>query len=214
MGKLDKEIHISELPLYQPELFETLLKSRPTEYHEQLFSSVDKGLSNLNAIRKYKHLLITPEIRDKYLNKSEYEGTMALNESYLLLDDYILEATIDSITYRIDNAYNLNQIYKDEESLEVFDKNIKEKSKKKKGKLLEKIEKLREKMKEEELIFDQKFDIKNVKTNQNLEEKPKEAEVKKTTLQMNDELSTLENELKELEYPSKEELNYKKNLKF
>jgi len=27
---------------------------------------------------------------------------------------------------------------------------------------------------------------------------------------MNDELSTLENELKELEYPSKEELNYKK----
>jgi len=159
MGKLDKEIHISELPLYQPELFETLLKSRPTEYHEQLFSSVDKGLSNLNAIRKYKHLLITPEIRDKYLNKSEYEGTMALNESYLLLDDYILEATIDSITYRIDNAYNLNQIYKDEESLEVFDKNIKEKARKK-GKLLEKIEKLREKMKEEELIFDQKFDIK------------------------------------------------------
>ena len=154
-------------------MFNAVLNSRSSEYHDQLFASISKYIASSDTIKKYKKMLLDEETINN-LEKEEAKGSIAKNESYLLYNDESLEYAISHGLYILSKNYHLNDIYRDKEKMEELEKKEKERYARK-ANLRSKIKNLKEKI-FNELIFEESHNEKSGKsetiqqlTNDNLE---------------------------------------------
>lgn len=143
-------------PFFDKEILKTILSKHEniSSYDDMLFDKINNYLLSTETFNKYKTLLFDPEFYGAENLSSEEKSKLLQNPNVYLLNNEIIDELISSLLLKINQKYEMNEIYRDEEKdLNKFEKEETEKVKRR-SEMEKRLEELKKKHGNFDLIYD------------------------------------------------------------
>jgi hypothetical protein len=114
-----------DIPLFDKNMYESILNrhSNVENYDDMLFKNINNHLLSTKTFTKYKDLLFHPEFYGNENLSSEDKLKLLQNPNIYLLSNELIDEMINSLLHKIKQKYEVNEIYRDEETdLNTFEK--------------------------------------------------------------------------------------------
>ena len=131
-----------------------LLRNNITDYDDLLFENINKHFLKSETIEKYKNYLFDSEFYGSNNLSKEAQEKLLTNPNIFLIANEIIDEIISHLIHKIQQSYEVNEIYRDQETdLMKFEKEEEMKSERR-AKMQKTFEQLQAKHGEFDLLYD------------------------------------------------------------